>query len=221
MYNDIMKKLIYVNLKDLADFNKIDKDLLTDFLLEKKFIFLKDKKVYPTEKGRNQGIHVAKGKYGEFLLYNKNMELYGLTKYRKYGTDNKKTVGNNYESFVGQYFEDKNYIVKYNGFENGMQDNSIDLIAINKREILLIQCKNWSLDWVKKNNKYIDHKDIKSFIGDSMDFIEKRPIYKEWIIKRLFIVSNPIFSKDAIAYIQNNKNIDYLILPNKNISFSL
>jgi len=213
-----MKKLIYVTLKDLADFNKIDKSLLTDFLLEKKFISFIDKKITPTEKGRNQGIHIANGKYGEFLLYNKNMELYGLTKYRRYGTDNKKIIGNDYESFIGRYFEEKEYIVKYNGFENGMEDNSIDLIAINKQEILLIQCKNWSMDWVKKNKKYIDQKEIKSFVGDTIDFIEKRPVYKNWTIKKLFIVSNPIFSKDAIAYMKNNDNIDYRIISKNNIT---
>jgi len=211
-----MKKIIYVTLKDLAEFNKIDKELLTDFLMDRKFLVKPNKKLIPTDKGKNQGIHIANGKYGEFLLFNKNMELYGLTKFRKSGIDIKKKVGNDYESLIGSLYEKEGYIIKYNGFEKGMEDNSIDIIAINKSEIILIQCKNWSMDWVKKNNKYIDQKELKSFLGDTTTFIDKRPIYKEWNIKKVFIVSNPIFSKDGFALIKNSKELDYRIISNGN-----
>jgi len=210
-----MKKIIYVTLKDLAEFNKIDKDLLTDFLLEKNFLIKKNMKLVPTQKGSNAGIHLAVGKYGKFLLFNRNMELFGLTKYRKSSIDPKKIIGNDYEIFIGKYFESKNYLVKYNGIENGVKDNSIDLIAINKNEILLIQCKNWSKDWVEKNNKYINQKDLKSFIGDCISYIDKNKVLKDFNIKKYFIVSNPIFSKDGFAFIKNEKNLFMEIIPFK------
>ena len=209
-----MKKT-YVTLKDLAEFHKVDKELMTDYLLDKKFLKKENNKLKITDKGESAGIHEVNGKYGKFFLYDKSMNLYDLLKFRKYGTDNKKQKGNSYEAFVGKYFEDKNYIVKYNGFENGMEDNSIDLIAINRNEIILIQCKNWSLDWVKKNKRYITQKDIKSFIGDTFEFLNKYKIYNEWPeVKRLFVVSEYILAKEAFAFIKNNKDIDFLVLKN-------
>jgi hypothetical protein len=210
-----MKKIIYVTLKDLAEYNKIDKDLLTDFLLEKNFLEKKNMILTPSKKGEGAGIHIANGKYGKFLLFNRNMDLYGLTKYRKASIDPKKVIGNNYEIFIGKYFEDKNYLVKYNGIENGVKDNSIDLIAINKKEVLLIQCKNWSKSWVEKNNKYINQKDLKSFIGDTINYVDKNPVLKDFIIKRYFIVSSPILSKDGFAYMKNEKNFFLKIIPFK------
>lgn len=208
-----MKKTIYVNLKDLAEFNKIDKGLLTDFLLERELIKKENQNYLPTNKGQSLGIHVANGRYGEFLLFDKNMELYGLTKYRKYGSDSKKSAGDAYELFIGKHFENKDYIVKFNGIENGVKDNSIDLIAINKDEILLIQCKNWSLDWVKKNNKYIDQKELKSFLGDVSSFLNNKIVYEKFKIKKIFVISNPILSKDAYAFFKNSTEIEVLIIP--------
>jgi len=117
--------------------------------------------------------------------------------------------GKNYEKQIGKYFEKQGYIVKYNGIENGKKDNSIDLIAIKKEEIIFIQCKNW-----KENHKYkITQQMVKAFIGDTYKFIEENPIYKEYQIKRLLVISNKILSKSAYAYIkQNPKIINYQII---------
>lgn len=210
-----MKKITYVTLRDLAEFNKIDKELLTDFLIEKAFLTKEKMKLVPTAKGQNYGIHMAKGKFGEFILFDKNMEFFGLTKYRKFGIDSKKKAGNDYEIFIGNYYEKKGYIVKYNGIENGIHDNSIDLIAIKKEEILLIQCKNWSLDWVKKNKKEIDEKELKSFLGDVSEFIKTNKVYQDFKIKKIFVVSNSIFSKSGYAFIKNTPNLEMAIIPMK------
>jgi len=209
------KKINYVTLKDLSDFCKIDKDLLTTFLIEKNYLERNNKVLKPTQKGSYNGIHVATGKYGEFLLYNKNMELNGLTSFRKFGSSVKKQVGDDYELFIGKYFEAKDYIVKYNGLENGVQDFSIDLIAINRNEVIFIQCKNWSLDWCKKNDRYIDQKELKSFIGDISQFLEVYPFYKNWKIKKQFIVSGPILSKCAYAMLKNSEDLSFQIIEMK------
>ncbi len=127
-------------------------------------------------------------------IYNKD-----LTKNEK--TNEKK--GKEYEKYVGKFFEEKGYIIKYNGIENGKKDNSIDLIAIKNNEIIFIQCKNW-----KENNKFkITHKDIKAFIGDTYIFIKENPQYTNYNIKRLFVMSNKILDKSAYAYIKEHKNI--------------
>ena len=117
--------------------------------------------------------------------------------------------GKNYEKQIGKYFEKQGYIVKYNGIEKGKKDNSIDLIAIKKEEIIFIQCKNW-----KESHKYkITQQMVKAFVGDTYKFIEENPIYKEYKIKRLLVISNKILSKSAYAYIrQNPKIINYQII---------
>ena len=120
--------------------------------------------------------------------------------------------GKEYEKFVGEYFEKQGYIVKFNGIEKGKKDNSIDIIAIKKEEIILIQCKNWN-----ENGKYkLTHKDIKAFIGDTHTFINNHPQYKDYNIKRLFVISGKILDKSAYIYIKENQNeIRYLVLKMK------
>ena len=117
--------------------------------------------------------------------------------------------GKDYEKFVGSYFEEKGYIIKFNGIEKGKKDNSIDLIAIKDNEIIFIQCKNW-----KENGKYkINEKIIKSFIGDTYTFIQNNSNYKNYTIKRLFVISGKILDKSAYYYIKENQNIiKYLLL---------
>ncbi len=120
--------------------------------------------------------------------------------------------GVKYEKFVAQHFEKLGYIVKFNGIEKKKKDNSIDLIAIKKDEIILIQCKNWS----EKNKYRVTHKDIKAFIGDTHFFVEENPQYKDYKIKRFFVISERILDKSAINYIKEHKNkIRYLLLPFK------
>ena len=120
--------------------------------------------------------------------------------------------GKDYEKFVGQYFENKGYIVKFNGIEKGKKDNSIDLIAVKDKKIILIQCKNW-----KENGKYkIDEKMVKSFVGDTYSFVEHNNNYKNYEIKRLFVISGKILDKSAYFYIKNNQDIiRYLLLEYK------
>jgi Holliday junction resolvase len=207
------KEITYVTISGLAEYNKVDKELLLDFLLDNNFLEKDGFVLKPTEKGSSFHIHVSSGKYGKFLLYNKHMDLFGLLKYRKYGTEKTKSLGNSYELQIGRLFEENGYIVKYHGFEEGVNDHSIDLIAINKDEVIFIQCKNWSKDWVVKNNRYIDQKDIKSFLGDVLNFIDKRPVYNDFKIKKLFVISDSILSKDAYAFIQSTEDIDFQITP--------
>lgn len=118
--------------------------------------------------------------------------------------------GLDYEKFVGEHFESLGCIVKFNGIEKGKKDSSIDLIAINKDEIIFIQCKNWS-----ENSRYtIKHTDIKAFVGDISIFLEENKNYNGYKIKRLFVASNEVFDKSAKMYCREHKDlIQYLHLP--------
>ncbi len=137
--------------------------------------------------------------------FDKNRKI----RYAKLQKENK-SKGIEYEKFVATHFENQNFIVKYNGIEKGKKDNSIDLIAISKEKIILIQCKNW-----KENSKYkINHEKIKAFVGDTFTYIEKNPIYKDYQVDRLFVVSNRILDSSAIKYIKENKSVvRYKLLP--------
>jgi restriction system protein len=117
--------------------------------------------------------------------------------------------GKEYEKFIGKHYENLGYIVKFNGIENGKKDNSIDLIAIKQNELIFIQCKNW-----KENSKYkINHKDIKAFIGDTHIFIKENQQYKNYQIKRHFVISNRILDKSAVNYIKEHRNeIEYKLI---------
>jgi hypothetical protein len=53
------------------------------------------------------------------------------------------TLGRDYERFVGYIYEKAGYAICYHGIEKGKQDEGIDLICDNNKEILLVQCKYW------------------------------------------------------------------------------
>jgi len=56
-----------------------------------------------------------------------------------------KEQGDAYEHFIGKQFEEKGYLVIYNGFIRGFEDGGVDLVAISAdaKILYLIQCKNW------------------------------------------------------------------------------
>ncbi len=118
--------------------------------------------------------------------------------------------GRDYEVFVENHYRNLGCIIIPNGELKGRADNSIDVIALNKDEIFLIQCKNW-----KKDSKYkINHEKIKAFVGDSHIFVEENKEYKNYKIKRIFVVSNEVFDNSALKYIEEHKEmIDCVCLP--------
>lgn len=59
-----------------------------------------------------------------------------------------KQLGDTFEIYVGQLYENEYFLVIYNGLIKGLKDQGVDLIAIPlpsdaRKEIHLIQCKNW------------------------------------------------------------------------------
>ena len=167
------------------------------------------------EKLQKIPVNILKNKYDDelqkFLRLNlrKKVAIPEQNKNRNVNKNKNVEKGKRYEKQIGEYFEKEGYIVKYNGIEKGKKDDSIDLIAIKKDEIIFIQCKNW-----KENSKYkVSQQMVKAFIGDTYKFIEKNPIYKNYKIKRLFVISNKILTKSAYAFIKSNPDlIEYKII---------
>jgi len=54
--------------------------------------------------------------------------------------------GQAYEKHIGQYYESLGYNVEYNGLNKGCNDGGIDLVAVDKRHTMYIQCK-----YIRKN----------------------------------------------------------------------
>lgn len=53
-------------------------------------------------------------------------------------------IGKIYERYVGYLYEQKGYEVDYVGIAKGFEDLGRDIIATKGKEIVVIQCKNWS-----------------------------------------------------------------------------
>jgi len=122
-------------------------------------------------------------------------------------TDNKKALGDAYEAHVGKLFEEKGYLVKYQGFEKGKKDGGIDLIAIKNDELIFIQCKHW-----KKDGRKISLHMVKAFLTDVNDYIEQNPQCSEYHIQKMYAISNPIFDIPALNYVKSKDDLFYKII---------
>lgn len=68
------------------------------------------------------------------------MALDNYNKMKKTPTE----IGLAYERYIGYLYEMQNYEVRYHGALNKFKDKGIDLYAIRKKEVLVIQCKRWN-----------------------------------------------------------------------------
>ena len=100
----------------------------------------------------------------------------------RWKTKNNKTpwqIGIDYERYIGYVYERKGYNVIYNGALEGLEDMGRDIVAENKDEILVIQCKYW------KQEKTIHEKHIFQLYGTVI--LKKLETNKK--VKGVFITS--------------------------------
>jgi Holliday junction resolvase-like predicted endonuclease len=117
--------------------------------------------------------------------------------------EEKQKKGTDYEAYIAEHYRSLGYEVIERGKKLGLKDGGIDLIAKNHKEAIMIQCKNWNAE-----NKYkIDQKDIGDFIGKVSLFLAKNPEYKNYNIKRILTVAEPILDKSALAIINENREM--------------
>lgn len=80
----------------------------------------------------------------DFFFYSvpirNQMALDNYNKMKKTPTE----IGLAYERYIGYLYEMQNYEVRYHGALNKFKDKGIDLYAIRKKEVLVIQCKRWN-----------------------------------------------------------------------------
>jgi hypothetical protein len=73
-------------------------------------------------------------------------------------------IGIAYERYVGYQYESKGYRVTYTGATEGLMDKGRDLIARRGDDIIVIQCKRWSI------NKTIHEKHIFQLFGTVTEY---------------------------------------------------
>ncbi|MCX6783999.1 MAG: restriction endonuclease [candidate division WWE3 bacterium] len=78
-------------------------------------------------------------------------------------------LGRLYERYVGYLYETAGYDVEYTGIFKGYEDLGRDLICAKGKEIVVIQCKNWS------QFKTIFEKHIFQFFGTVFQYKDQNP----------------------------------------------
>lgn len=144
-----------------------------------------------------------------------DIDFYNSMKKKNKSTINKKEnkeKGDLYEKFISKHFKKQGYTIAEHGIDNGVKDNGIDIIAKKEKEILFIQCKNWS---AKSNNKVRD-KELKVTRQDVQDYMNKHPMYEmgDYNTKIIYIMSENVLHGSAYHYIkEHNDKIKFQIIP--------
>lgn len=112
-----------------------------------------------------------------------------LDRYRNSHNKTKWQVGRDYELYVGYKYSQWGFHIDYFGSYMGIEDLGRDLIAKNRNEILIIQCKYWS------SLKQIHEKHITQLYGTMISYCIENNINKD-IVKGV-LVTNIVLSDMA------------------------
>jgi len=132
-------------------------------------------------------------------LFSSNIDDY--KRLNKYGSD--------YENFIGTKYDTLGYSVEYNGIKKNFKDGGIDLIAIKKNKIVLVQCKNWSMS----NDYKINQKDLRAFIGDCYLYLRNSNLYNKKVSFHFIVSHNNILTKSAEIFLKENDFIKFKCIP--------
>ena len=124
----------------------------------------------------------------------------------------KKQKGSAYEMFVADHFRVRGYTIAEHGKDNGVKDHGIDIIAKKDKEIIFIQCKNWSA----RSTYKVRDKEIKVTRQDARDYMMKNPLYVSggYKMKILYVMAENVLHPSAYNYIQEHHDIlDFQIIP--------
>ena len=111
---------------------------------------------------------------------------------------------NEYIDFVTKHYRDEGYTVWEYSKERELTESEIHLIIKKDNKILLIQCHS--------DHENLSKKNINNFEKQSILFIEKNLIFKNYDIQLLYIMSTLLLEESAYKYIKKSNNIEYEIL---------
>jgi len=114
-------------------------------------------------------------------------------------------IGRLYERYVGYQFEKDGYDVDYVGIFKGFEDLGRDLICSKGKEMIVIQCKNWS------QFRTIYEKHIFQFFGTVFQYKDENPKLN---VKAIFYTSTKLsdlarrFAKELGIQLEENHKFD-------------
>ena len=214
----------FLTLGEVANFFKKSQYEINHIFLEFSWIEIKDKWTIPTNLGLANGaesFYNAKTKmkyvkWEENILENqKLLEAIKKIKNNKTSYKDKIDKGAKYEEYIAKYYKELGYTSIEHGKLKGREDEGIDLIVKKNKEIIFIQCKDW-----KENGSWkITQEKILAFRMRARDFVEKRPIFKQYDLTARYTLSGDFIHPSAIKHIEEiqkqGKKVDYEIIKNK------
>ncbi|TLS99565.1 restriction endonuclease [Aliarcobacter cibarius] len=121
----------------------------------------------------------------------------------------KKNYGNKYEEFISNKYLDLGYEVKNIGIKKSFDDGGIDIIARKDNNIILVQCKNWSMS----NNYKINQKDLRAFVGDCFLYLKDKNLVETKVSYHYIVSHENILTKSAEIFLEQNKFIKFKCIP--------
>ena len=125
------------------------------------------------------------------------------TTIKKTSFKEKQLKGALYEEHVAKVYRSRGYHVSEYGKQQGKKDHGIDLIAKNKKHLVLIQCKNWNEEGKWK----ITHKDIKVFQTEARLFVENQPLLLGCQLTAMYSLSGDFIHVSAIKHLEEIQKI--------------
>ena len=148
--------------------------------------------------------YLSPAEYKTLSISKKNQ--LALDRYKKHRKSDWE-VGIDYERYIGYRYETQGYKVKYTGAIDYVKDMGRDLICSKGSEVLVIQCKRWSV------HKTIHEKHIFQLYGSVMQlkFAEPDKNYKPLFYTTTTLSDVAKFCADqlGIEIIEKEKFIDY------------
>ncbi|MEA2027658.1 MAG: hypothetical protein U9N49_01605 [Campylobacterota bacterium] len=112
-----------------------------------------------------------------------------------------------------EYLSQRYQKLGYNIWEHNKEQRGIDIIAKKEKELLIMA----STYRDKKDKQKVGINEIKAFRIDASDFIELNPLFGNYKLNLLFILSDELLDDQAKEYIKKlqsqDRAIDYKVIP--------
>lgn len=113
----------------------------------------------------------------------------------------KREIGSDYERYIGWLYENEGYRVEYIGIIAGFEDYGRDLICKKGKEVIIVQCKCWSI------KKVIHEKHINQLYGTRIAYVVENSILIHDIVEAHFVTSTVL--SDTAKKFAEYLNIKY------------
>ena len=211
-----VEKIEYLKAKDLREEYKITSQKLHEALELLNWVSKSEKRGWITTKlGVTKGAVQRQHMGTDYVIWNtkvkNNFELINTVKRLKVTQKmTNKEKGDLYEKFIATHYRVQGYTIAEHGKDNGVKDGGIDIIAKKGKEMLFIQCKNWSAESTRK----IKSEDMKIARQNVQDYKSKNPLYDMYSMKILYVISENVLHGSAYHYLQENSELmEFRIIP--------